>query len=498
MRDPADPVSGNPAAPSTDGSPGEPTGAALADLFADFDGGLAAGLAIPAEAAAAASTAPVADVDKPAASTSASAIAWVGTDVDSAAAEPGQAADAEADADAPPVQASPVASPPVSVEAAVVAAATAEASASMATAPPGLATAPPVRRPARPSPALPRGPRGPRVDPLIEVAQAPHRHDFLHVLRRVDAHHRDKPRLGTARRPVDEPVRLGQAADLSFAPSELSAVSLQDRSGKPRIEVRFFGLFGPNGPLPLHLTAYARERRMHKADETFGRFADLFHHRLLLLFYRAWAQAQPTASLDRPDDDRFADYVGSMIGVGGPAWRKRDAAPDHARLAFAGLLSRQVRHADGLAHLLSGYLGMAVRVEQFVGRWMPLPAAERTRIGRRAASRRQSTSQLGVSAVLGQAVFDRQHHFRVHVGPLSLQAFEALLPVGQALPAVQALLKHYVGLEFGWDLRLELARNQVPACRPGRYGRLGWTSWLGQPPPGQPAALNLVPNPLTS
>ncbi len=336
------------------------------------------------------------------------------------------------------------------------------------------------------------------TDPLIAVAAAPHLHDFFGVLRRVEAYHADKPRLGMARRPVDEPVRLGQAAEMAFASSSLSLVDLADRSGKPRIEVRFFGLFGPNGPLPLHMTAYARERRMHKGDETFARFADLFHHRLLLLFYRAWAQAQPAVSLDRPDEDRFADYVGSMIGVGSQAWRGRDAAPDHARLAFAGLLSRQVRHADGLANLLSGFLGMQVRVEQFVGRWMALPAAERSRIGRRAASRRMSTSQLGVSAVLGQSVFDRQHHFRVHIGPLSLAAFEALLPVGSVLPALQALLRQYVGLEFGWDLRLDLDKKQVPACRPGQYGRLGWTTWLGPPPGNKPAALNLVPNPLHS
>ena len=255
--------------------------------------------------------------------------------------------------------------------------------------------------------------------------------------------------------------------------------------------MRFFGLFGPNGPLPLHLTGYARERRMHKGDETFARFADLFHHRLLLLFYRAWAQAQPTVSFDRPHEDRFADYVGSMIGVGGTPWHARDATPDHARLAFAGLLSRQVRNADGLARLLSGFLGKQVRVEQFVGRWMPLPEAERSRIGRRAASRRMATAQLGQSAVLGRAVFDRQHHFRVHIGPLSLAAFEALLPVGRALPALQALLTHYAGLEYGWDLRLELDKTQTPPCRPGISGRLGWTTWLGAPPGSQPAALTL-------
>jgi predicted component of type VI protein secretion system len=67
----------------------------------------------------------------------------------------------------------------------------------------------------------------------------------------------------------------------------------------------------------VHLTAYARERSLNQGDETFARFADMFHHRLLLLFYRAWAQAQPTVSLDRPAEDRFADYVGSFLGVGG-------------------------------------------------------------------------------------------------------------------------------------------------------------------------------------
>ena len=203
-------------------------------------------------------------------------------------------------------------------------------------------------------------------------------------------------------------------------------------------------------------------------------------------------------TLDRPGEDRFADYVGSLVGVGGAAWRGRDAAPDHARLAFAGLLSRQARNADGLAHLLSGFLGMQVRVEQFAGRWMPLPRAERTRIGRRGASHRMSTAQLGASAVLGSAVFDRQHHFRIHVGPLDLAAFEALLPVGSALPAVQALVRQYVGLEFGWDLHLVLDKAQVPACRPGRQGRLGWTSWLGAPRGARPAALHLVPNPAAS
>lgn len=330
-----------------------------------------------------------------------------------------------------------------------------------------------------------------------EVAAEPWRFDFYQLLRRIDASMPGRPRLGTARRPADEPLRLGQSPELSFAPAPLARAELADRGGRPRLEVRFFGLFGPNGPLPLHMTAHARERLLHHRDETLVRFADLFHHRLLLLFYRAWAQAQPTANLDRPAEDRFADYVGSLLGVGGAAWRGRDAAPDHARLAFAGLFTRQARNADGLARLLTGYLGRPVRVEQFVGRWMPLPEAERSRIGRRTASRRLHSAQLGASAVLGRAVFDRQHHFRIHIGPLDRATFESLLPVGSALPAVQALVNQYAGFEYGWDLALSLRAGEVPATRPGRQGRLGWTTWLGREDGDAraPGVLRLQPRP---
>ncbi len=334
-----------------------------------------------------------------------------------------------------------------------------------------------------------------RGDALRDIAERPYRYDFFHAMRLIDALHPDQPRLGAARRPVDEALRLGQTADLAFAGSSIATLDLADPSGRPRMAVRFFGLFGPNGPLPLHMTAYARERALHKGDLTFQRFADWFHHRLLLLFYRAWAQAQPTASLDRPGEDRYADYVGSLVGTGGAEWRGRDAAPDHARLAFAGLLSRQVRNADGLAHLLSGFLGMSVRVEQFVGRWMPLPESERTRLGGLGV-RRGAGAQLGASAVIGAAVFDRQHHIRIHAGPLSREAFESLLPSGSALPAVQALVRQYLGLEFGWDLHLLLNPGDVPAMRLGREGRLGWTSWLRTPVRTDVVALNLEPGPV--
>ena len=340
---------------------------------------------------------------------------------------------------------------------------------------------------------LVREQRARRVDPIVDMACDPSGFDFYQALRHIDALQPERPPLGTARRPQDEAVRLGQNAELAFPPTAIAAVTPDDRLGRPRIAVRFFGLFGPNGPLPLHLTAFARERALHYHDETFTRFADLFHHRLLLLFYRAWAQAQPAVHLDRPEADRFADFVGALFGAGGPEWRGRGPLPDHVTLHFGGLLARQVRNADGLASILSGDLGRPVRVEPFVGRWIRLPTAERSRLGQRGLMRRDAGARLGHNVVAGQTVFDRQHHFRLHVGPLHLDEFESLLPHGRALPRLAALLAQYVGHELGWDLKLELHVEERPACRLGRQGRLGWTSWIGRARDGRPPTLQLDP-----
>src|SRR5882757_8936317 len=132
---------------------------------------------------------------------------------------------------------------------------------------------------------------------MDELAQAPYEFDFFHLMRRIDALSPDAPRFGRALRPSLEAVRLGQDPELDFAPAAISSLEYSAQA-PPRIGVRFFGLFGPQGPLPLHLTEYARERLRHHADPGFARFADLFHHRLLSLFYRAWAQAQPTVQHD--------------------------------------------------------------------------------------------------------------------------------------------------------------------------------------------------------
>ncbi len=315
-------------------------------------------------------------------------------------------------------------------------------------------------------------------DPLAllqALAEAPHNFDFFQALRRLEAAYPDKPRLGASKRPVDDPIRLGQEPSLAFAPSTLAALRRRD-TRTPRLEVLFLGLFGPNGPLPLHLTEYARERLRNHDDPTFARFADVFHHRMLSLFYRAWSSTQPTVAYDRPEQDRFADYLGSVFGLGSPALRHRDALPDSAKFYYAGLLACSTQHADGLNAMLADYLGLPVNIEQFVGQWIHLSEDSMTRLGD------PHTGQLGVSAVAGSKVWDVQHKFRIRIGPIGYQDYQRLLPGGDSLPRLVALVRNYVDDGLSWDMQLILKKAEVPVLQLGESARLGWTTWASSQP----------------
>ena len=135
-----------------------------------------------------------------------------------------------------------------------------------------------------------------------KLKRRPYDFDLFFVLRMLQARHPELPRLGKASRPQLEPIRLGQDPSLAFAPTTIAEV-LPEKEGQPeRLTVWSFGLYGPNGPMPTHLTEYVRERLRQFDDPTLARFSDIFHHRLLLLFFRAWSDVQPTTSLDIPGD----------------------------------------------------------------------------------------------------------------------------------------------------------------------------------------------------
>jgi len=307
---------------------------------------------------------------------------------------------------------------------------------------------------------------------LHRLAAEPHRFALFAALRLLEQAHAARPRLGEARKSSDDAVRIGQAPTLSFAASDVSSFET-DATGPGRLEQYSFGVFGPNGALPRHLTEQAYEWRHQREDATFVDFVNAFQHRLTSLFYRAWADSDPATNFDRPQSDRFALYIGALLGLDARAPAGADATALAAKLSRAGHFGPQARSAEGLEAILADYFGLPVEVRPFIGSWMDVPAELYCRLGGR------ESGVLGRSAALGATSWQCQHKFEIVLGPLERATFSDFLPGSRGLRELHALVRLYTNDEWTWQLRLLLRDVEVPGITLGGAGRLGWTTWLG-------------------
>lgn len=312
---------------------------------------------------------------------------------------------------------------------------------------------------------------------LRMLEESPYQVDFFAALRAVECMYSSRPRLGQSQRPAEDPIRLGQNVSLSFPPASIESFEPGREGGPFRLLVNLLGLLGPNGPMPLHITEYIYERQQHFNDQTLAGFLDSFHHRILSLFYRAWADSEPTVSLDRPESDNYGVYIATLIGLGLKSLRDRDAMPDWSKLHYSGALSCQTRHADGLKAILEGFFKVPIEIKEFIGRWISLPAQCLCRLG---GTRQAAT--LGMNATIGYRVWDYQQTFRLVFGPVGFDVYQRMLPGREGLKRLTAIVRNYVGDELAWELKLILKRDEVPKIGLGRQGRLGWTTWLKAKP----------------
>lgn len=305
---------------------------------------------------------------------------------------------------------------------------------------------------------------------LQDAAAAPWNHGFMPLLRALSAQW-DAPTVGEAVRPQQEKYRLGQQPSLTFSPREIASVTLRDE--RPHIRLYGLGLLGPNGPLPIHFTEIAKDRLDNQHDATLVNFLDMFHHRYLTQFYRAWAQSQSTAGLDRPGDERFSGYISRLMGIE-PTDSVHSALPQHARLSASPHLIQETRHPDGLSGTLAHYFGIQVRLTEHILHWIEIAPEEHTKLGRASIA-----SVLGEGALAGEKVPDRQHRFRLVLGPLSLAQYLRFTPQGEDLPALIEWVRAFVGFEYEWEVELKVTTTLAPAACLGGQERLGWSTWLG-------------------
>lgn len=290
---------------------------------------------------------------------------------------------------------------------------------------------------------------------------------LLHMLRP------DSVPLGEGSDPTAEAVRLRAAISLAFPASDV--VGLRE-GNPPEVVVNFMSLAGIHGPLPHAVTEHLLER-VYRKDTAFRDFLDLFHHRLLSLFFRVHSAHRVGIETGPPEGHKFAAYLYALLGMGTGGLRGRMAIPDRALLRYAGLLNKSPRDAAGLAALLTDYFGIPVRCEPLVGAFRALDPAQCSSLGETGMNRR-----LGVDTMLGGSVWDQHAGVRLMLGPLGYEQYGEFLPGGSRCVALCELVRFYLGPQLDIHVRALVQGDERPALQLSSKrqdgAKLGWNAWL--------------------
>ncbi len=326
----------------------------------------------------------------------------------------------------------------------------------------------------------------------------PYSFDFFQAVRLLEMEG-GKP-VGREGPPRAEAVSFGAVASFAFPPSAIAGLEANP-AGPAKMTVAFLGLTGPSGVLPEYYTQLllSQPRAIDNPErKAFADWLDIFNHRMLSLFYRAWSKYRLAVTYRgdpaRPDPVTMISL--SLAGLGLPSFlqRLRVESPipppspedpgvmeEGALVRFAGLFAHPARSSAGLERMLADYFQVSVSVEQFHGKWRPLEKSNQSRIGRGGHN-----AELGASVVVGRRLWDAQGGFRIRIGPLDLAGFVSFLPDSAAgrrkVFLLAEIVRFYVRASLDFEVRLVLRAADIPRAQltrnqPGSH--LGWNTWLG-------------------
>lgn len=351
------------------------------------------------------------------------------------------------------------------------------------------------------------------ADPVIEQLRArPQAFGFFQALRILQRYFDLRSSLAERRfpvghdfQPIREIVRFQAVPSLSFPASEIlgfrlpespaaataSAESAED--APPRMAIGFMGLVGPSGVLPRHYTQTVIDEAKGREGTPTGDFFDLFTHRIVSLFYRAWEKYRLPVNFENaqwgrdlaagPSADAITACLYALIGLGPAATRRRQAVDDSAYLFYSGLFAARPRQAVSLRRILGELFQLPVRVEQFRGEWLQLEESHCSRLQSFSPSGSAANNRLGWNTVAGSRVWSCECLLRIRIGPVSYPQFCELLPGGEKLQQISQFVRQYVGTTLETEYQIVLAQADVPhlclsqadpTASPPRLGRNTW------------------------
>ncbi len=315
---------------------------------------------------------------------------------------------------------------------------------------------------------------------LLAMRENPTVFGFFQAMRLLQGLFPERDAVGGFGDPKAEVVRLGVNTDVSFPASEIHELDFRE-DAPHEMTVNFMGLTGPQGVLPLYYSTLVQER-VRERDTALKAFLDLFHHRIISLFYRAWEKSHFVAGFEKNRRDKLTQHLLDVVGLGGEAVQGRLPVRDESLLFFSGLLGSQQRGAVALKQLVEDYFGIPAEVEQFIGGWHPVPVSEQCSVDDDGMG---PSSRLGIGCVVGDELWDPQSRVRLRLGPLTRSQFDEFLPTGRGHRELQTLTRFFGDDQFDFEVRLILAKDEVPGLVLGKDAKdapLGWCTWIRSAP----------------
>ncbi|MEZ5306142.1 MAG: type VI secretion system baseplate subunit TssG [Pyrinomonadaceae bacterium] len=314
-----------------------------------------------------------------------------------------------------------------------------------------------------------------------ELFEEPYRFEFFQAVRLLERIYPDREPITETAEPDKEMVRFSGNPSLRFPPSEIKEIREKGLDeipeGQAEMMVNFMGMVGIAGVLPTHYSELIVDRARY-GDTALHSFMDIFTHRLVSFFYKAWEKYRFPVQYERGNDD-FTHYMLDWIGLGTRGIAGNLNLEAERLIPYAGLIHQKPHSSSALEQVISDYYDIPVKIEQFFGQWLQLDSESITRLGVR-------NTRLGSEAIIGTRVWDQQSKFRIVLGALSFRMFQDFLPIGAAHESLKSIVRLMAGLELDFDAQLVLRKTEVPGCilttRAMRKPRLGWTSWLKSQP----------------
>ena len=291
-----------------------------------------------------------------------------------------------------------------------------------------------------------------------ELFDEPYRFEFFQAVRLLEKIYPDKKAVGQEAMPHEEMVRFRSRVSFDFPASEIQKIeeSFDELNDEKKLEmyVNFMGMVGMNGVMPLPYTELVISRARYK-DTAMWSFLDIFSHRMISMFFRAWEKYRFPVGYER-GQDKFTSYLFDFVGLGTNGLRGRMSLEDESLLPYSGLIAQKPHSSNALENILSDYFGVKAKVLQFFGQWLDLDKESYTKLG-------SANSDLSRSAIIGTRIWDQQSKFRIVIGAMSFKQFQAFLPNGSAHEALKSIVRFMT-------------------TRAKRRPMLGWSSWLKTEP----------------